>query len=264
MTSVDLKARVTGIGLWSPGYPTAAGWPNPNPDAPTLPKAKVLDRQCARRASPFAKAMAMAFHEALVQSGAEATEVAAIFGSSLGETQVMIKLLDQMRVGQDDFSPMLFAVSVHNAASGLVSISTKNRAFTTSVAADYDTPVMGLMEAIAASADLGVPAVLVCGDEASPEGLVPELETFETLAVAVVVDATAHREHTPGLADLRGFRVETTSRSETHETIPSRLLRNPNVGLLSVVDAIARRRFGRVPLDQGEGSGWTVEVFETT
>jgi hypothetical protein len=83
----------------------------------------------------------------------------------------MLDLLEQMIRGADeDFSPMKFAVSVHNAAAGLVSISTHNRAFTTSVAADHDTPAMALLEGIGAMAALDRPAV-VCGDEAAPEGL---------------------------------------------------------------------------------------------
>ena len=258
-----MQARIVGVGLWSPGYRQASALlDGPHEEDLALPKkVKVLDRACSRRASAFSKAMALAFENATQEAGLDLTEVAAVFGSALGETHIMIKLLEQMRVGDEDFSPMAFAVSVHNAASGLVSISTKNRAFTTSVAADYDTPAMALMEAIGASLDQGVPAVLVCGDEASPEGLVPEEQMFETLAASVVVDANATAEGRPGLADITEFRVDAT-RDRPASNIPPRLVRNPQAGLLELVDAIVHGRFGRVPLDRGEGSGWSVEVSE--
>lgn len=261
MTTDGLRARITGVGLWTPGYNDAAAWATGEPDFEAQkPKAKVLDRQCSRRASPFGKTLALVFDEAATQAQVDVTQVAAVFGSALGETEVMLKLLDQMRLGQDDFSPMLFAVSVHNAASGLVSISTKNRAFTTSVAADYDTPAMSLMEAIGASRDLGVPAVLVCGDDASPPGLVPEPQAYETLAAAVVVDASAVAVDRPALAELRGF--EMGSKGAVDEQIGPRLARNPQIGLLEVINAVVRRRFGRITLDRGEGSRWSVEVVE--
>ena len=254
-----LRARVTGVGLWSPGFGSVDAWKAGEAD-PELKavKAKVLDRQCSRRASPFAKAMAAAFDEATKQAAVDVTEIATVFGSALGETHIMIKLLDQIRAGADDLSPMLFAVSVHNAASGLVSISTKNRAFTTSVAADYDTPAMALMEAMTASLDFGVPAVVVCGDESSPEGLVPDLQTFETLAGAIVVDARPHS--TPALAELSALAMQPADAGSADA--PPRLVRNPQAGLLDLIDAVARGRYGRVALDRGEGTGWTVEVRE--
>ena len=261
MMDDGMRARITGVGLWSPGYPNAGAWlaGEADPELEKPKKAKVLDRQCARRASPFAKAMAIAFEEAVSQAEVDPTTVATVFGSALGETEVMLKLLDQMHKGEDDFSPMLFAVSVHNAASGLVSISTKNRAFTTSVAADYDTPAMALMEAVAASIDFGVPAVLVCGDEASPDGLVPDDQSFENIAVALVVDAQAATAGGLGLADVRGLEIRP---GKADDSIPPRLQRSPQAGLLELVNAVVRRRFGRVSLDRGEGSGWSIELVE--
>lgn len=257
--SRGLSAQITGVGLWTPGYGNVEAWRTGASDPEvTKAKAKILDRQCSRRASPFGKAMAFAFEQAVGQAGIDVAQVATVFGSALGETHVMIKLLHQMREPEEDFSPMLFAISVHNAASGLVSISTKNRAFTTSVASDYDTPAMGLMEAIGASRDLGVPAVLVCGDEASPEGLVPEDQTFETLAGAVVVEADSSER--PGLARITDLSLDPVLAAAAE--IPARLARNPQVGLLDLIDAVVHRRWGATRLDRGEGAGWTARVCE--
>ena len=259
-TAGGLRARVMGVGLWTPGYKDSEAWRAQAVDPEVKQaKAKVLDRQCSRRASPFGKAMALAFQEAVGQADVDVTEIATVFGSSLGETHVMLKLLDQMGSGSDDFSPMLFAISVHNAASGLVSISTKNRAFTTSVAADYDTPAMGLMEAIGASLDLGVPAVLVCGDDIALQGIVPEIKFYQAFAGAIVVDASPAGADRPGLADLTGLSLHGDGGMGN---LPEVLENNPQAGLLDLIDAILHRRFGRVRLDRGDGAGWAVEVAE--
>lgn len=258
-SSAGKLGRVIGVGLWAVGYPTAKAWKSRTPDpSATRPKADLLDRPCARRASTFSKALAAAFAEAAREAEVDLTAVAAVFGSSLGETSVMLKLLEQMQGAEEDFSPMLFAVSVHNAASGLVSISTKNRAFTTSLAADHDTPAMGLLEAAGVSRALGVPAVLVCGDEAAPKGLVSEPEAFADLAVAVVIDAS-EASAARGLAELYDLRAGGAALSPPAD-VPDPLAKNPQVGLFDLVDAVLSGRTGRVRLDRGKGRGFSVEV----
>lgn len=262
--SSAIRARVTGVGLWAPNCASVEAWQSRRLEEVSGPvKVKILDRACARRASPFAKAMALAFEQAVRQAEVDVASVATVFGSAMGEAQVMLRLLDQMRTQSDEFSPMLFAVSVHNAASGLVSISTKNRAFATSVAADYDTPAMAVLEAVGASADFNVPAVVVCGDEASPDGLVPDDETFQTVTAAVVLDATQTHDGSargPALAELSDLAIAPADTAGAEA--PTRMIRNPQAGLLDLVDAVIRRRYGRVALDRGEGSGWSIKVTE--
>lgn len=246
---------VRGVGVCTDEFPDlqALRTRNPRPPRDRL-KAPILDRQCARRASNFAKSMALAFAES-IPAEIEPGTISTVFGSCLGETTVMLRLLEQMIRGEDDFSPMLFAVSVHNAASGMVSISTKNRAFTTSIAADHDTPAMAILEAFGACESFECPAVIVCGDEAAPEGLVGSHEAFSGLAAAICVDLT------PGPSPLAHIELPTLSRTGRRAPdIPEALGRNPQVGLLNLVDAVLERRAGPVLLDHGKGRGFAAEV----
>lgn len=258
MNDGAFRARITGVGLWTRRYPTTLAWLSGEPSEPAEKlKAPLLDRQCARRASIFAKSMALAYEEATKQAEVSRSELATVFGSALGETQIMLKLLEQMITESDDFSPMLFAVSVHNAASGLVSISTKNRAFTTSLAADHDTPAMALMEAVGVSRIQNAPVVVVCGDEAAPEGLVPQQEVFSDLAVALVIDSRASEGH--GLAYLQSMDMGEKGPTVSAE-LPDKLARNPQAGLLDLADAILREQEGWVRLDRGKGRGYRVRL----
>lgn len=247
---------VHGLGVWTDGFPGLAAFRARHPEPPPEKlKAPILDRQCARRASPFAKAMALAFAEATETVAENRNELSAVFGSCLGETSVMLKLLEQMIRGEDDFSPMLFAVSVHNAASGLVSISTKNQAFTTSVAADHDTPAMALFEAYGVCVELGRPTAIVCGDEAAPEGLVGAHEAFGGVAAALLVHTEAGEN---ALAKLSLPRVG----GDGHHApdLPPDLIRNPQSGLLNLIDAVAEGRNQTVALDHGKGRSYKVGV----
>ena len=258
MIGAEGIVRVLGVGVWTQHYPNREAWQQRRAEpSQSPPRPSVLDRQCLRRASGFAKAMALAFEEASSQAKVDVGTVSTVFGSALGETGIMLRLLAQMLSGrEEDFSPMLFAVSVHNAASGLVSISTDNRAFTTSMAADYDTPAMALFEAIGASFRFGTPTVLVCGDESAPDGLVGESDVFEGLSAAVVIEP-GNREG-PALAALEALGKEPADLAPPDLHGP--LARNPQAGMLDLVDAIVRGRRGRLRLDRGKGLGWTVRI----
>ncbi len=249
-------ARVVGVGLSTPGYPSAAAWRlgTPDPSYVVPARAAVLDRACSRRASPFARAMAVAYREAAGDLPLD--EIGSVFGSALGETTVMLELLGQMLTGvEEDFSPMRFAVSVHNAASGLVSISTGNRRFTTSVAADHDTPAMALLEALAVVASSNRPVVVVCGDEASPAGLVDGDRQFEQLAVAI---ALAPGEG-PALARLEGVDRD-DGRSHDPPSLDPKLAKNPQIGLLDLVNGVLHGQRGPVRLDRGRGRGYRAHL----
>ena len=154
-------------------------------------------------------------------------------------------------------SPMAFALSVHNAASGVVSIATKNRGFTTSLGADHDTPAMALMEAIGLIAERGEPVVVVCGEEPTPTALVPDDEAWELATMAI---ALAPRQADGGAQlRLRGpFKASPTLNGP--ELRPT-LARNPQVGLLDLIWAIEARKSGTIALDRGRGAGWCMEVL---
>jgi hypothetical protein len=214
-------------------------------------RAAILNRHCARRASPFAHMLASAFQEAA--AGLDLASVGAIFGSALGESDVMLQLLDQMWRAREEVSPMLFAVSVHNAASGLVSISTDNRGFTTSIAADHDTPAMALMEAMAFVRTHRTPAVVVCGDAAAPAGLVAEAQRYGGLAAAVAVSPSGD-----ALAHLDG--ISRDSPSIAPLALPRGLANHPQVGFWELVQCIRAGHRGRLRLDHGAGRGYSVAL----
>lgn len=173
----------------------------------------------------------------------------------------MIGLLDAMWREREALSPTSFAMSVHNAASGLISIAAGNRGFTTSLAADYDTPGAALLEAVGLALGDDLPVVVACADEAAPRDLVPEPERFELLAAALVLARPGTAAGARPLATLRGpWGPGLDAPSAGGAAAADELARNPQIGLLDVVDAVLRGRFGLVRLDRGRGSGLAVEL----
>jgi 3-oxoacyl-(acyl-carrier-protein) synthase len=207
------------------------------------------------------KGMADAYEQALAESKCDAEQVAAIFGSALGEARTMIGLLDQMWAERESPSPMAFANSVHNAASGAVSIGTKNRSFTTSVAADFDTTAMSLVEAIGLLQNGHDHVIVVCGDEDAPEKLVQENFDWGFLAgaLALTADVTDPR-------CLATLTAPSLTDEEAAQPLPrdGKLERNPQIGMLDLIDAVLAGRQENVRLDRGQGRGWHVSVSPST
>jgi hypothetical protein len=244
---------ITGLGLWVHGFPSAGAWAaGARDDEAVKPAGKALDRVNRRRASALDRALADAVAEALAQAGADPATAPVVIGSSIGEAATMIGLLDEMWRNRSPMSPADFTMSVHNAASGLISISNKNRGMTTSIAADHDTPAAALLEGIGLALSHGGPVVVACGDEPAPPSLVQHAPPWSMLVAAVVLAPLRAAE--PCLASLRITRGEPPTIDLGR--LDRLLVDNPQIGMLALVDTVARRLAGTVPLDNGSGSGY--------
>ncbi|MCK5942042.1 MAG: beta-ketoacyl synthase chain length factor [Planctomycetes bacterium] len=252
------RVAITGVGLWMPGYPTAGAWAERTPlpeDEPRKPGGLAYDRVNRRRASQMGRAIGDAVAEAMAQAGVEPRTTPVIVGSSIGEASAMIGLLDQMWRAKEPMSPAVFTVSVHNAASGLLSISMKNKGYTTSIAADYDTPAAALLEGIGLLATDHEAVCCVCADEQSPRSLLEHAPHWDMLAGAVVLTragagrAQAHLQvGTDGTADVAAADA------------PEPFTHNPQVGMLDLIDALQRGDAGHLRLDRGKGRGYLAHL----
>lgn len=278
------RVAVLGCGAFVEGFGGLAGWSEGTRDDDFLkPKALLVPSRQRRRASLLSRAMADAYGDSVDRAGPnlEISQVASVFGSALGEAATMIELLDKMWDEAAMLSPMKFATSVHNAASGTISIATGNRGFTTSIGADYDTPAMALFEAMGWVLAHDEPVVVCCGDEAPPPDLVPDGAGWALLSAAIVLGpvATAPGD-APRLSALTLADADTDGDGDgdgggsgadraghdlpviVPHDVPDPIRRNPNVGLLDLVVACERGERGRLRLDRGEGRGYTTAIHD--
>jgi hypothetical protein len=250
---------IVGVGAFSARFPSANAFLTNTPSAtPAAASGELLDKHSRRRASDLTKACAEVYREALLQAGFDALEVAAVFGSAVGEASVTIGLLEQLWRGPGMLSPMRFAASVHNAAAGVVSIGTKNTGFTTAVGADFDTPAMALVEGIAFALVHDTPVIVVCADEGAPENLVGDDDGWEFLATAV---ALAPPARAPKAAPRISVPARGEGRGWTAPELPRTLAQNPSVGLLDLIAGLSQSDVTSVRLDRGRGHGYTVNVI---
>jgi hypothetical protein len=247
---------VAGLGVSLPGFPRLSAFTARAQELLAPATGALLDKHSKRRASDLTKSLADAYAEALNHAGLVPSTVASVFGSALGEVSTMISLLDQMWRESSPLSPMRFATSVHNAASGVVSIGTKNTGFTTSLGADFDTPAMALLEAFGLVLTTDEPVIVACGDEAAPRGLVGSTAGWDGMcaAIALVPAAGAPSHYTRLSAPALG------TPSLTAKELPGHVGENPNAGLLDLIDALCTGAAGSLRLDRGRGHGYCVTL----
>jgi hypothetical protein len=252
--SGSAECAIAGVGLFTASFANAPAF-LAGEHGPAAVSGELLDKHSRRRASDLTKACADVYREALLQAGFDALEVAAVFGSALGEASITIGSLEQLWRGPGMLSPMRVAASVHTAAAGVVSIGTKNTGFTTALGADHDTPAMALLEGMAFALVHDTPVIVVCADEGAPENLVSDEEGWDFLATAV---ALAPPLRAP--AGAPRISAPCIGSGWTLPDLPPRLTRNPSVGLLDLIAGLWRREVSAVRLDRGQGHGYCVNV----
>lgn len=252
---------VVGCGLYTPHFPNLSAWKTGIPCADvTPPTGAALDRRSRRISGDLMRALTDVASEAIRAAQVPADTLPSVYGSALGEVQTMLALLQQIWVDHAPPSPMDFAASVHNAASGVASISFKNQSFTTSVAANFDTPAMSIFEGAGLLMQGDVSHVLiVCGDEPPPHRLMGDHPVWDTVCAAVVLAADVDAHDRMGTISLP-FRAETTGEILSWPKMEDAIKNNPSAGLFHLVDMLTRGQRGVVRLDAGRGRGWCTQV----
>ncbi|MCW8832494.1 MAG: beta-ketoacyl synthase chain length factor [Colwellia sp.] len=143
-----MKVYINSINVWLQGLndeATLISWANnhlPLPEVFALPKPQYYPKGQLRRLSPFSK---VALH-CLDMPQALTKNLPLVFASQHGDLAKTVKLIKDAALGED-LSPTQFALSVHNATTGLFSIATDNTAPTTTISAGKNTFIEGLVEA---------------------------------------------------------------------------------------------------------------------
>lgn len=245
---------VTGVGFWTPGFPTFDAWSEDRRDpSATRPPCAILDARIARYTSLVTRMAVEAACQAGRRAGVELQDVPTVFGSTYGEIQIAFVQMDMIEE-EGLASPARFKNSVHNTASGHFSIGTRNGNFTTAIAAGEATFAMCLLEAWTWLETQGGSIIVSVADEVLPDHL-PGSERYDPLGVALHLEAEASAGNP--LCRLAGLRP---GRSLRHEPrIPERLAANPSGAGLAFVDALINGDTGPV-LVEPESDGWSVEL----
>jgi hypothetical protein len=223
---VELRARLCGVGMWTPAYAdfdawVAAGLPDDlhvgNADTRSdPPPALLLHPRLRRRTSTLTRAAVTALEAALAGSGVAIDQVRFVLVSSFGEIETTVDLLAQLGEPGGPISPTKFHNSVHNTATGYLSIASGNNRESTALAGGPHNLEIGLLEALAGLAETGLventgDVVLLFAEELLPRPF-ERSDADPTFAVALHLKASS----SPGES---GFELRVTNRARGSHSI---------------------------------------------
>lgn len=222
-TFQPLQCTVLGVGAWGPGFNT---WPELDailrsestaqalPEA-IKPKPMLIPANERRRAPLPVKAAVEVSAQALTQSGLSATDVACVFGSGLGDTEITDYMCRVLASADQQLSPTKFHNSVHNAAAGYWTISTDCMKSANSIAGYDHTAGLALLEGVTQCTFQQEPVLITVFDTATSEGYRDIFPCRHSFAAAIVIAPS----NATGLAQM------TLTQANHPESTPA--LRNP-------------------------------------
>ncbi len=261
-----LTVYVQGIGMvgpgldgWQQGRPVLAGEFRYTRSDYVPPLPPLLPAAERRRTSITVRLAMRAAQEALAQHGTANGDLAAVFASADGDTEVLHQLCSALAQPEKAVSPTCFHNSVHNAPSGYWSIATGSHAGSDSVACHDQTFAAGLLDAASQVAVEGHPALLSAYDMAMPQPLYAVRPLGASFAAALLLDAR------PSAGSLARLDIELDFAEAEESTLADQELEalrraNPAARCLPLLAAIAHGRGGEVVLQYLGGSCVRVRV----
>jgi len=193
-----MRVRVSSVGLVGPGL---HGWQNSQKylrqqispaswETQALIPAGISPRE-RRRLTENIKLALVAGQDALLNLTVPLAieQLSTVFASADGDLFIADKILTALTLPGKPVSPTHFHNSVHNAPAGYWHLASHSMHASTSIAAGASSFVCGLLEAVSQVYYTGEPCLLVVYDTHPPQSYKQEIESFDSLAIALVLQA---------------------------------------------------------------------------
>ncbi len=192
MTDVD----IAGIGIWSERF---ANWDEfrdalagATPEAAGALKPELIPARERRRAPAAVKMAVEVMDQACRMAGIDATDVATVFGSGMGDMQITDYICRTLADAPRMVSPTKFHNSVHNASTGYWSIATGSHLPANAISAHSNTVAASLLEGAVQAVEEQVPVLVALEELAAPQPFRSVIETEEPLATALLLTPKGH------------------------------------------------------------------------
>ena len=251
-----MRVYVAGIGVLGPGFqgwaksvPILRGQVPYNAEPLVLDAPGILSSRERRRSGPAIRLALNAAQEAVGQAGIPMPELAAVFGSSAGNSLEIHQILESLTTPEMLVSPTLFHNSVHNSAVGYWCISTDCHQPSTSIAAHDFTFPATVLKGVAQAVTEVRPVLLTVFDSPFPEPLDSKRHLVDAFAVALVLTPrpSAESKFAMSVCWHHGARDEYTS-SPGLPGVHDLFLGNPAARALPLLEAMAHEKPARVRL----------------
>ena len=187
MTDVD----IAGIGIWSEKFGNWDEFQAALAGAAVEPvgalQPELIPARERRRAPAAVKMAVEVMDQACRMAGIDATDVATVFGSGMGDMQITDYICRTLADAPRMVSPTKFHNSVHNASTGYWSIATGSHFAANAISAYADTVAAALLEGAVQAVEEDVPVLVALEELAAPQPFRSVIEVDEPLAIALLL-----------------------------------------------------------------------------
>ena len=204
-----------------------------------------------RRATPAVRLAFRTAEDAMKGTPLAAAQLATVFGSSDGDTEVMHRINHSLTLPTRAISPTDFHNSVHNAPAGYWSIAVGSKLPSNSLAAHDATFAATLTEAVAQVAGDGISVLMAVYDTPMPYPLSEKRPLPSTFGVALVLTPEPSERTLAALSIARGAGAEARWAGAALEALRAG---NPAARSLPLLELLARRAAGAAHLAAADGT----------
>lgn len=247
------------LGAWMPGRPNVETVLSGQVllDPKQRPACPECNPRLLRGTSDLTRMSIHAGLQALHAAGLTGTAMPIVFGSAWGEIHIALQQLEMMMIDDGHVSPVVFKNSVHNTATGVLSIALANRAMSTAIAAGPLTTAYALMEAQMQLEEGHDHVLVIVGDEALP----PSLQSFGQAAPMVAAWVLARRPSAASKAHL-GPVAMLSGQDVLPHGIPPELADSPTRWAHSLVRHLFEGSRGIVELGRDGDRRWGLPLLD--
>lgn len=254
-----IAVDLVGVGAWGPAFnnwaelQTLFANPVPGDDSGSerqwvtqVPKPEIIPANERRRAPLPVRAAVEVSWQALQQSGLSSSEVACVFGSGLGDTEITDYMCRVLTTVEKQLSPTKFHNSVHNAAAGYWTISTGCMKSANSIAAYQNTAGLALLEGIIQCQQHNEPVLVTLFDTAAHDAYRQIFACEHSFAAALLL-VPAGTAHTPMARLLMNDEVAADNAVPgfPHEPLHQLYRENPAAKVLGLLQQLAAKQTGQ-------------------
>lgn len=188
-----MKVAIKGIGAWGHGF---TDWPELQrllngevfePAGSASPKPAVIPANERRRAPLPVRLAVEACTQAVTAANLDASNLACVFSSGLGDTDLTDYMCRELASASKQLSPTKFHNSVHNAAAGYWTIATGCQQPANSVAGLENSVTVALLEGICQCLAEQTPVILAFYDIPTCTVLGDLFANQQSFAVALII-----------------------------------------------------------------------------
>jgi hypothetical protein len=260
-----VKVYLQGIGLWGAGLygweaslPILRGEASLDPQSRPVPPSDLLAAAERRRAPSTVRLALRVAQDACTHAQAQASELASVFASSQGDTEITDYMCRELAVPGAAISPTRFHNSVHNAASGYWTIATGCTRPSNAISGGSASFACALLEAASLCLADQQSSLLCAYDIAAPELMVTVCPVTSSFGIALVLspDRSSH-----SLAELNlSLNTGQAGKVELSETLERFCATNPIARAVPLLVTLARQRSSAIDFTLTERQSLRVEV----